>query len=140
LQTFLPEPSFYYSALTLDGKRLNKQRIECIQILKALTLPEYGWKHHPAVLMWKGHEGALIDYWQQVEDVCQTRGFKPLPVPSKENYNCALPSWLGDDRLHLTHRLSLLYKDPAHYMGWFEEQVPTIKPTYWWPVKKDNKQ
>jgi hypothetical protein len=134
LQTFLPDSSFYVSALSLDNKRLNKQRIECIQILKALSPSGSGWKNHPAVLMWKGCEGALIDYWQAIEDECLERGFKPLPVPCKENYNCDLPPWVGDDRLHLTHRLSLLYKDPSHYVRWFEEIPPTDKPEYFWPT------
>lgn len=36
MQTFLPYPSFELSARVLDDKRLGKQRVECLQILKAL--------------------------------------------------------------------------------------------------------
>ena len=37
MQTFLPYPDFAKSAMCLDNKRLGKQRIECLQILKALN-------------------------------------------------------------------------------------------------------
>ena len=40
MQTFLPYPSFELSARVLDDKRLGKQRVECLQILKALQPPE----------------------------------------------------------------------------------------------------
>lgn len=49
MQTFLPFPSFIESARVLDNKRLCKQRVECLQILKALHDPSYGWQNHPAV-------------------------------------------------------------------------------------------
>jgi hypothetical protein len=59
VQTFLPYPDFARSAAVLDDRRLGKQRVETLQILRALTRPDYGWRHHPAVLMWKGHEVSL---------------------------------------------------------------------------------
>lgn len=37
MQTFLPFPDFKQSAQCLDNKRLGKQRVECLQILKALA-------------------------------------------------------------------------------------------------------
>lgn len=54
MQTFLPYPSFRESAKCLDNKRLGKQRVECIQIIKAINNPKYGWQNHPAVKMWRG--------------------------------------------------------------------------------------
>lgn len=36
MQTFLPYKSFEQSAACLDNKRLGKQRVEVLQILKAL--------------------------------------------------------------------------------------------------------
>lgn len=62
MQTFLPYPSFEQSARVLDAKRLGKQRVEVIQVVRAITQPDYGWANHPAVLMWKGHEEALGRY------------------------------------------------------------------------------
>jgi hypothetical protein len=49
MQTFLPFPSFERSADVLDSPRLGKQRVETLQVLRALELPEYGWSSHPAV-------------------------------------------------------------------------------------------
>lgn len=51
MQTFLPYKSFAESAACLDNKRLGKQRVEVLQILKALHNPSYGWQNHPAVKM-----------------------------------------------------------------------------------------
>ena len=62
MQTFLPFSDFDASAHALDVKRLGKQRVETIQIVRALTVPDYGWRSHPAALMWKGYEEALGRY------------------------------------------------------------------------------
>jgi hypothetical protein len=62
VQTFLPYPDFEASARALDQKRLGKQRVETIQVVRALTVAGYGWANHPATLMWKGYEEALGRY------------------------------------------------------------------------------
>ena len=54
MQTFLPYPDLRASCVVLDDRRLGKQRVETFQILRALTWPEYAWKNHPAVRMWRG--------------------------------------------------------------------------------------
>jgi hypothetical protein len=66
LQTFLPYPDFAASAVVLDRRRLGKQRVEALQILRALTRERYGWKHHPAVRMWAGYEEALACYAMEI--------------------------------------------------------------------------
>lgn len=45
------------------------------------------------------------------------------------------PWWLGDERLHSSHRGRLLYKDPDWYsqFGWSEEPIET---GYWWPGRE----
>ncbi|KPC83656.1 cytoplasmic protein, partial [Streptomyces sp. NRRL WC-3753] len=62
MQTFLPYPDFAASAAVLDVRRLGKQRVETLQVLRGLTVPDYGWRHHPAVRMWQGYEEALVRY------------------------------------------------------------------------------
>lgn len=47
MQTFLPYPSFVESAKCLDRQRLGKQRVEVLQLLKALLVPGSGWGNHP---------------------------------------------------------------------------------------------
>ena len=62
MQTFLPFADFEMSARSLDTKRLGKQRVECIQVVRGLVRPGYGWRHHRAVEMWRCHEEALGRY------------------------------------------------------------------------------
>ena len=138
MQTFLPFDSYTKSAAVLDNKRLNKQRIELIQIVNALTLPSYGWKNHPAVKMWEGAIPSLMDYWEAIELQCRARGFKPRPVPEHLwfEHTGHVPSWVGNEEFHLSHRLNLLFKDPAWYSTKFNEPVPLTKPEYYWPTKQ----
>ena len=60
MQTFLPYPDDRASAADLDDRRLGKQRVETLQILRALTWRTYGWQNHPAVRMWRGFVPALV--------------------------------------------------------------------------------
>jgi hypothetical protein len=150
MQTFLPYEDFERTAAVLDARRLGKQRVEVIQIVRALTVPTYAWKSHPAVLMWKGHEEALGSYgmavverWLQLGfgDTCAetiradlaAAGVESLrPQPALRAAG-ALPWWLGDERLHRSHRSSLLRKDPGHYGPHFPDESSDIE--YWWPVR-----
>jgi hypothetical protein len=68
VQTFLPYPDFVESAKVLDRKRLGKQRVEAIQVVRALTREQYGWRHHPVVAMWRGYEEALGRYGFTIVD------------------------------------------------------------------------
>lgn len=76
MQTFLPSTSFEQSAKWLDNLRLSKQRVEVLQILKALTDPEYGWQNHPAVKMWRGYEWELCAYGVTICNEWVNRGYK----------------------------------------------------------------
>jgi hypothetical protein len=150
VQTFLPYADFARSALALDHKRLGKQRVETIQVVRALTRPDYGWGNHPAVLMWKGHEEALGRYglacceaWTELGfgDTCAATivadlGAAGVPSPRSQEELAeagALPAWLGDEALHLSHRSALVRKDPEHYRALFPD-VPDDLP-YVWPVR-----
>ncbi|HET6625807.1 MAG TPA: MSMEG_6728 family protein [Nocardioidaceae bacterium] len=150
MQTFLPYPDFEASARALDQKRLGKQRVEVIQVVRALTRPGYGWANHPAVLMWKGHEEALGRYgltccevWTERGhgDTCATTiradlaaaGVTTLRSQADLSRAAALPDWLGDPEFHRGHRSSLLRKDPDHYRPLFPD-TPDDLP-YLWPVR-----
>lgn len=140
MQTFLPYVSFAKCAAVLDNKRLGKQRVETMQIMKALTTG-VGWIHHPATKMWAGYEHALMRYqeatcheWHEVrgfKDTCLDKTIELL-LAAPGYYTTDDPFWLGDRRVHLTHRANLLRKDPIHYgqFGW------PMKPRegYYWPV------
>lgn len=143
MQTFLPYPQFYESAHALDNKRLGKQRVECLQILRALTNKKYGWQNHPAVNMWRGHEGALLTYTHVIIDIWRARGFKdtckakvhkefPYERFTEEQY--IYPPWLGNEAFHLSHQSNLIRKFPEHYRKIFGPDVPDNLP-YVWPTK-----
>jgi len=150
MQTFLPYSDFAATAQVLDDKRLGKQRVEVIQIIRALTWPAYAWKSHPAVLMWKGYEEALGRYGLTMGEVWTARGFGDTTadtitadlaaagVPTIRGYeelldDGALPGWLFDPDLLRSHRSNLIRKDPAHYRPLFPD-VPDDLP-YIWPVR-----
>jgi len=130
MQTFLPHYSFTESAAALDYRRLGKQRVECMQLLKAIKNGA-GWSNHPAAKMWKGYEEALETYMSVCIDEWVKRGYKNTMVANKYT-NCKLPPWLGDSAFHASHRSNLLRKDTVHYgqFGWTESSdLP-----YVWPV------
>ena len=151
MQTFLPYPDFAESAAVLDTKRLGKQRVEALQIIRALTRPTYGWKHHPAVLMWAGHEEALGSYGRAVVAAWLERGFADTCAATmREDLALAgvrrirtqaqlararrLPPWLGDEAFHRSHRSTLLRKDPAHYAPLFDDVPDDLEVV--WPVRR----
>lgn len=135
MQTFLPYADFTKSASVLDNKRLGKQRVETLQILKSLAYASYGWKHHPAVKMWHGYGGALIEYGVVMCLEWKSRGFKDScleQIVSFKSIRQDVPPWLGREDVHASHRSNLLRKEPKHYeqFGWTESSdLPYIWPT-----------
>jgi hypothetical protein len=136
MQTFLPYESFHESVKALDNKRLGKQRVECLQIWKALKGESKGWRNHPATMMWSGHEYWLWIYWHNCIFEWKARGFKNSIVMPPEDHSSrhAYPTWLGNERFHASHRSNLLRKDPVHYWQFDWKEGPDMP--YYWPVTK----
>lgn len=144
MQTFLPYRDFTRSAEVLDAPRLGKQRVETLQVLRALELGEYGWRSHPVVRMWQGRTPALVAYGLAVVHAWQARGHADSTyglitefAPQVEHLSQAdladrglLPGWLGDGRVHLSHRSALVRKDPDFYRPVFGD-VPDDLPYHW---------
>jgi hypothetical protein len=130
MQTFLPFSNFVDSAAVLDYRRLGKQRVECMQLLKAIKNGG-AWSNHPAAKMWKGYEEALETYMATCIIEWVKRGYKNTMIANAYP-NCRLPPWLGDDAFHASHKSNLLRKDPVYYgqFGWTE----TDNLPYIWPV------
>lgn len=148
MQTFLPYPDFAESAAVLDDRRLGKQRVETVQVLRALTRLSYGWKRHPAVRMWAGFPEGVAAYGLVVCAEWVRRGWadtcaatigadlaevgRPAPRTQAElAARMLLPDWIGDERVHRSHRAALLRKDPEFYGPVF----PGVDPEepYFWP-------
>lgn len=148
MQTFLPCADFAATAAVLDPRRLGKQRVEALQVLRALTRSGYGWQHHPAVRMWRGHAQAVAAYGLAIctewtargrADTCAATIALDLTAageaPPRTQAELAalglLPPWLGDERVHRSHRRALLAKDPDHYGPLFPDDEPAAE--YYWP-------
>jgi hypothetical protein len=136
MQTFVPYLDHQYSAACLDRMRLGKQRVEGLQILQTLIGASSGWRNHPAVKMWAGHEAGLCAY---ICDMCAEwvyRGYKDNVTQTVLSYIYPdyndLPYWWGDKRVHLSHRANLVRKMPEHYL----EIWPDVNSTdpYYWPI------
>jgi hypothetical protein len=147
MQTFLPVPGFAASATLLDPRRLGKQRVEALQILRGLIVPGYGWRHHPAVKMWRGYPEALVRYGLEIcavwtaagrADTCaaslatELEGHLGISARAQDELASAgeLPPWLGDEEFHLSHRSALVRKDPVFYGRLFPDAVPD-HPSIW---------
>jgi hypothetical protein len=158
MQTFVPYADFRRCAEVLDDKRLGKQRVETLQIMQVLlrlrwnnTIGEIeefrprGWTSHPAVLMWKGYEWALLQYQREVCQAWRSRGFKDTCYPKTlalvRRWNGGGvpahvdPPWLGDEQLHRSHQSNLIRKDAERYGALFPG-VSGDEP-YVWPVTKE---
>jgi hypothetical protein len=150
VQTFLPFKNFRVSAVSLDSKRLNKQLLEGRQILDILTSGRTtgGWVNHPAVKMWRGSEDYLYDYLVQIvrelgyRNIKYSKNWDAIAEIKTEGilgnrlWGREYPAWLGDDRLHGSHRYNLHKKDPVFY-AFLNDQVNYTccdRCNYFWPT------
>ena len=134
MQTFLPYADFRKSAQCLDRARLGKQRVEALQLIRALRGETKGWVNHPACKMWREHTNALCVYLYVCIEEWTRRGYANTIVVPMTVGPAHLPMWFGDERLHASHRSNLLRKDPVYYgrFGWTE---PPDLP-YFWPTQE----
>lgn len=140
MQTFVPlGPQFQKNAMVLDRQRLGKQRVEAWQILNTLTGQSKGWQNHPAVSMWRGYEPALALYGAHMSQEWMRRGYKDTMlerfIPHIDEAKGAMPPWLYNNDLVVSHRSNLIRKLPEHYSQYWPD-VPNDLP-YVWPVGKE---
>lgn len=141
MQSFLPYPSFDESAKVLDYRRLGKMRVEAWQLLRAIRGETKGWQNHPAATMWRGYEGALIDYGIAMCDEWISRGYKDtmrdrfIEASEDTAFIAALPPWLGNEDFHLSHQSNLIRKDADFYRPIFGNDVPDDLE-YVWPTNE----
>lgn len=149
MQTFLPDEDFVKCAKILDNRRLFKQVVEARQILATLgvSVPKVSGglvspiknANHPAILMWKGYEEALIEYHDaMLIEVVGTRKFNTNMKCLLRNYapyrEINFPWWLDDPRIFISHQSNLLRKNSKYYskFGWtVDDNIP-----YFWPVTR----
>lgn len=140
MQTFLPLPDYLQSMRCLDKSRLGNQVWR-----EGMTLIRGGWPNHPASKMWQGYQYHLGLYLLAGLEALSERG-KEYPhirenilIEMAKHKDTGAPPWLGNDKLHASHRRALLYKNQEWYsqFGWTESpDVPNEKGkfNYYWPV------
>lgn len=142
MQTFLPSANYTETAKILDYRRLGKQRVECKQILLAMSKPSGGWVNHPATKMWRGHEIELARYGFAMCREWVSRGYNDSLAVfftdaalayQADGRNPNPPAWLGEEAVHASHRSNLLRKDPAYYAQFGWQESPDLP--YVWPVE-----
>jgi hypothetical protein len=135
MQTFLPFSDFKKSVEVLDYRRLGKQRVETFQVLNILLgrTESKGWVNHPVTKMWRGYEEAMKMYQNFTISEWIRRGYNNnMSFEVVDESNVVMPFWLGDDRVHRSHRSNLLRKDFGYYSQYFDEPVDL---EYYWAVQ-----
>ena len=142
MQTFLPYPNSYSSAIVLDNRRLGKQRVEALQIAECLLVKESHWKNHPAVLMWKDYVPYLVRvYIPAIMGEWLGRGYNNTKCGEKWvnlsaivfNEKIMKPHWLNED-FCIRHQSNLLRKDKNYYGPLFPNVPDNLE--YIWPIRK----
>ena len=157
VQTFVTDRHHHNTARSLDRKRLVKQLLECRQIIEVINRGERTpegkitpWYNHPAVVMWRGHETALLSYMTAIKAEMQHRGYAwqnnwdailgaMTELADKDMIGSGNPDWIVDtdvyDNVIATHRASLYRKDSEYYAEWCDEHgdVCCTSCNYYWP-------
>jgi hypothetical protein len=134
MQTFLPFDNFKKSAECMDKKRLWKQCVEAMELIKIITGEKKSrWASHPACKMWKEYPVALKVYFNTFLVEWKRRGGNTSYIEFDINEELwAYPFWFGNYDFHRSHQSNLVRKKPDHYRLFFPD-VPDNLP-YVWPV------
>lgn len=146
MQTFLPYADFKRSLETLDYRRLGKQRVEAFQLLVAngnkwalaertrrtgkVGTPK-GWVNHPAAVMWRGYDDALMTYMNASIIEWTKRGYNNTMSKADTLTSFVMPPWFGWPEFHASHRSNLLRKDAKYYSQFNWTEPDNLE--YVWP-------
>ena len=105
------------TAMALDRRRLNKQIIECRQILAAIEGTSTAWANHPCTLQYKNHVNWLRTYmWCLEEYVSESPELLMLLNYDKYCENCK-PDFHTQEYLDQMKR-RLYTKNNVYYTQW----------------------
>lgn len=136
VNTFITSNDAVTCARNLDDRRLNKQATECMQLVDALEKGT-GYKNHTATKMWVGYVPALKYYTNVMIREWIGRGKNNTrPYYNVHQNEIVWPWWWNWTDLHLTHKCSLLRKDPEYYSKIFhlqDREKRYMEIGYLWP-------
>ena len=122
VNTFLVHPDYAISAKVLDRARLGKQRVECAQIIDAITAlkenraEKRGWTNHPATRSWVDNLDSLKLYFNAVVSEWIARGgANNYELYTDIDPNTPKPYWADCAPVHYSHMAQLTQKDPRYY-------------------------
>lgn len=105
------------TAQSLDKKRLNKQIIECQQILDAIEGVGKGWFNHPITKMYKDHAQWLRVYKWCLEEYNNSQSDLLMLIHYNKFCEDNKPSFLTEE--YFTQMKKRLYtKNNQHYSQW----------------------
>lgn len=164
VNTFITSESLVECAKNLDSMRLGKQRVEAYQIINTIEGAD-GWEHHPVVSMWRGHTDALKIYFNHIVREWIDRGYvnnmklydvdetqacyyetyfdwdtllTTVKKPKLTKKSILFPIWFNWEPFILSHKASLLRKNPEFYAVKFIS-TPSLDQFlgrgYIWPSK-----
>lgn len=113
MQVFIPYADPFRTAAILDYRRLNKQVIECRQILKAIRGESKAWANHPVVKMYKDNTEWLEHYMHCMESY--HAGALEEAKRHSELADACRPEWMTQE-LCDHHKKRLWKKDCLHYI------------------------
>lgn len=130
MQIFIPYEDAFKTAKVLDNKRLNKQIIECKQIVNAALGESTAWRNHPVVLMYKDYT-PWVNWYMLVLKNEQAMCKGNTSIADAEyiyniirNIEPSRPYFLGLELLHRSHRSRLYVKDNIHYASFADSRMP----------------
>jgi hypothetical protein len=82
--------------------------------------------------MWDGYMDALKLYHNVCIQEWVARGYNNTMQLYDLPQDIVMPPWIGDERVHRSHRSNLLRKDPVFYSQFNWSESPDIP--YYWPV------
>jgi hypothetical protein len=136
MMTFLPYPNYIRSVQCLDYRRLGKQRLECLQIIKILEgrQTSKAWSNHPAVKMWEGYVNSLKYYTNCCIDEWVKRGYKNTIVKYDVDHQNEDPWWVGNPDFHRAMRSRLIEKNESYYLSKFPGDKGFNESKYFYPI------
>lgn len=116
-----------YTAKHLDKLRLNKQIIECSQILSALNGKTKAWLNHPCTKQYEKHQ--LWLYYYRMSLMNYKLGNILLAKLYSKNADCIRPKFHIQEYYNQMKR-RLYTKNPIHYNLW-ENLGESYENWYW---------
>ena len=135
-KTFITHDDINEIAECLDNARLNRQRSDVSQILKALLNPTDD-DDTVSVKMWRGNERFLMKYGMTICMEWQSRGNTDETMVKIMQYRSVFhedseqpPEWWGSEDVINSHRSYLLRSMPSHYRSMWPN-LPDDLPMFW---------